>query len=75
MTQDGKLQQLYNLMNNSQSLTNNPQNYQQTFFCKSRAVDPLLEKDGNTQRLSTIWPEWKERLKIESVPKEYFIQF
>ncbi|MCX6779546.1 MAG: HD domain-containing protein [Candidatus Magasanikbacteria bacterium] len=75
LPQDAKLQYFFNLMNDGRIITNNPQNYQQSFFCKSRAIDPLLEKEGQIKKLSEIWPEWQERLKIESVPKEYFIQF
>jgi len=72
---DQELQHLFNLMNGGILATNNPQNYKQHFFCKSRAIDPLLDKDGQIQKLSNVWPEWQERLKTESIPKEYFIQF
>lgn len=73
--QDKHLHHLFELMNDGRSIINNPKEYQQSFFCKSRAVDPLFATAERVQRLSEVLPEWKERLKQETIPKEYFIYF
>ncbi|MFH0969713.1 MAG: HD domain-containing protein [Patescibacteria group bacterium] len=43
--------------------------------CKSRAIDPFFIKNGKLMRVSDIDKNWKEIVKKESKPKEYFIEF
>ena len=43
--------------------------------CKSRAVDPFFLKNGKLMRVSDVDKNWKDVVKKESKPKEYFIKF
>ena len=54
---------------------NNPESYNTKVSCKSRIVDPLF-RDGNIlRRLSDKYLEWKEVVKEELKPKQYFLKF
>lgn len=44
-------------------------------ICKSRAINPFFIKDGKLLKVSDIDKKWKETIKEESKPKEYFIKF
>ena len=73
---DEKLTLLWKRMNNKTKIINNPNNYDVQIFCKSRIVDPLFKDENQqTRRLSDIDQEWKEKIKEESQPKQYFLKF
>jgi hypothetical protein len=72
---DSKLKLLFNRMNNKIGFKNNPEDYDEKVFCKSRVVDPLCWHAGKIKRVSDIKLEWKKILKHESKPKEYFLKF
>jgi HD superfamily phosphohydrolase len=72
---DEKLKLLFNRMENRVKFKNDPQNYDAHVFCKSRIVDPLFSENGQIKRISEANGEWKEVLKREMQPKEYFIKF
>ena len=72
---DKKLKALFDRMNNKINFRNNPEDYDVKVFCKSRAVDPLCRHKGKVMRVSEIIPEWKNTVKEESEPKEYFLKF
>jgi HD superfamily phosphohydrolase len=72
---DDRLRPLFDRLNNKVAAKNDPVDYDDQVFCKSRAVDPLF-KDGSTlERLSEVSPEWKKILVEELRPKEYFLKF
>lgn len=75
LAKDEKLKLLWDRMNNKVKFENNPQNYDAHVFCKSRMVDSLFEENGRVQRISEKDLKWKEILKKELKPKEYFIKF
>lgn len=72
---DSKLSLLFDRMNNKVSFRNNPDNYDEKVFCKSRAVDPLFKENGEVKRISEVDTGWKEVLAREMTPKEYSIKF
>lgn len=72
---DKNLKLLWGRMNNKFSFKNNPGNYDEHVFCKSRIVDPLCLHDGEIKRLSEIEKDWLKIVEKESKPKEYFIKF
>lgn len=72
---DPKLNLLFERMNNKIGFKNDPNDYNRKVFCKSRAVDPLCKHEGKIMRISEINPSWKEIIKKESKPKEYFLKF
>lgn len=73
--EDEKLRHLFDRMNNKIKFENNPNDYDAKVFCKSRVVDPLCFHNGEILRVSDIDEKWKEILKEESRPKEYFLKF
>lgn len=72
---DLELNLLFDRMNNKISFRNDPINYDEKVFCKSRIVDPLCWRDGEVKRVSEIDLNWSDILKQESKPKEYFLKF
>lgn len=44
-------------------------------ICKSRAVDPFFIENGKIMKVSDIDREWKNIVRRELKPKEYFIKF
>lgn len=75
LEKDKKLNFLFDRMNNKIKFKNDPENYDAQVFCKSRAVDPLCDHNGEVKRVSEVDASWKEILKNELKPKEYFIKF
>lgn len=72
---DPKLKLLFDRMNNKVGFKNDPDNYDAKVFIKSRIVDPLCLHNGRVQKVSDIDPDWKDIIKQESEPKQYFIKF
>ena len=72
---DSKLKLLFEKMNNSKNFKNSPDDYDAKVFCKSRMVDPLCRYNGETKRISEIEPKWKEIIRRETEPKEYYLKF
>jgi hypothetical protein len=62
-------------MNNKTKIINNPNDYDVSVFCKSRVVDPLFKQNQELKRVSDIDPDWKNIIKKESIPKQYFLKF
>lgn len=75
LKKDEKLNLLFRRMNNQIEVINNPENFDSRVFCKSRIVDPLCYYNNSLLRLSEINPNWKEIIKTELQPKEYFFKF
>lgn len=75
LDKDGKLQLLFARMENKIEFQNNPDDYDSRVFCKSRVVNPLCLDNDGMKRVSDINENWREVLKKELVPKEYFIKF
>jgi len=72
---DKKLRLFYDRMHNKKKINNNPKNFNVKVYCKSRVVNPLCFSRGKLMRISDINSAWKEVLKIEQKPKEYFLKF
>jgi len=72
---DKHLKKLWQRMNNNKDFKNDKHNYDARVLCKSRIIDPLVINDGTIKRLSDIEESWKDILKQEQKPKEYFIKF
>lgn len=73
---DEKLNLLLNRMQLKAKWRLNKRNYDVCVFCKSRVVDPLIEKTkGKIKRLSGVDKKWRYIVKKESQPKEYYIKF
>lgn len=67
---DLKLSVLFDRMNNKVSFRNNPDDYSEKVFCKSRVVNPLCWHDGKIKRVSEIKPSWSDIINQESKPKQ-----
>ena len=72
---DDHLQKLWLRMNDNKNFEENINDYDARVLCKSRIIDPLVIDRDKIRRLSEIEPSWKNILKQESRPKEYFIKF
>jgi len=72
---DLKLKLLFEKMNSQTGFKNDPDDYDAKVFCKSRMVDPLCRHNGEIKRISEIETKWKEIIKREAKPKEYFLKF
>jgi len=72
---DEKLRTLWERMNNKAAAENNPNDYDAVVFCKSRIVDPLFKDGGILRRLSEVELSWKDVVRSESRPKQYFLKF
>jgi uncharacterized protein len=72
---DSKLKQLFNRMSNKVAYQDNPKKSNTPVFCKSRVVDPLVQKNDKIVPLSSLKPSWKKRVKQESQPTEYYLHF
>jgi len=75
LPRDKKLQILFARFSKKIKFKNNPQNFDYHIFCKSRIVDPFFIKKGQIKKLSQVDKKWKEIIKKELRPKEYFIKF
>lgn len=75
-TEDKKLKLLFQRIAPGKiKITNNPRHYAVHTLLKSRAVDPLLQINGQTKRLSAVDQNWTQVIKQEMKPKEYFLRF
>jgi len=72
---DPKLKLLFEKMNKKTGFRNSPDDYDVRVFCKSRMVDPLCRHNGEIKRISEIDPKWKEIIRRELKPKEYYLKF
>lgn len=72
---DERLNLLFERMNKKVGCKNNPQDYDEQVFCKSRVVDPLCKHEGTMKRVSKIDHKWSIILEQESKPKQYFLKF
>lgn len=75
LDKDKELKLLWDRMNGKVKITNNQDNYDSEVFCKSRVVDPLFKDNGAIKRVSDIEPNWKNVIKEELKPKQYFLKF
>jgi HD superfamily phosphohydrolase len=75
LDKDDKLKLLWDRMNKKIRVNNNPNDYDVKVFCKSRIVDPLFEDNGRLIRLSDADLNWKDIIKRELKPKQYFLKF
>ncbi len=75
LNKDEKLKLFWERMNNKNSAKNNPDNYDTRVYCKSRIVDPLCLHNKKILKISDIDKKWKEIIRRESKPKEYFLKF
>jgi hypothetical protein len=74
LDKDKKLKLLFDRMNNEVKITNDPDNYDASVFCKSRIVDPLFKDGKKIKRVSEAIPNWAKIIKQESRPKQYFLK-
>lgn len=72
---DDQFKLLWMRMNNQVRITDNKDLYETSVFCKSRVIDPLFLDHGLCKRVSEYFPEWKEVLRQEMLPKQYFLSF
>lgn len=72
---DRQLDFYWQALKNKQIITNNPKDYDEIIICKSRAIDPIFLDNSKIKRLSEIYPKWKQIIKQESQPKQYFLKF
>lgn len=72
---DLRLKLLFDRMNNKIGFRNDPNDYDEIVFLKSRVVDPLCRYNGKIKRVSEIEPSWNDIIKQESKPKQYFLKF
>jgi len=72
---DKVLDLLFKKMNGQVKFRNNPLNFDYKVLCKSRIIDPFFIEDKKIKRVSQVDDKWKEKLLLESSPKEYFIEF
>ncbi len=75
LDKDEKLKLFWDRMNNKISFNFDRKDYDYSVFCKSRIVDPLCIYSGNVLRVSDIDKNWKDVVKEELKPKEYYIKF
>lgn len=74
-TTDTYLQKLFKRLNNQSLYSLERKEGDTKVFCKSRAVDPLCNHQGDIQRVSDIHPSWGEIVKEDLRPKEYCLTF
>lgn len=72
---DKHLNFLFEKMNNKIKCNNQPNNFDNEIFCKSRIVDPLCHHNKEVKSISQIDPDWKEIIENYSKPKQYFLKF
>ena len=75
LKKDKKLNFLFRRIDKQILPENNPEDFDSNIFCKSRIVDPLFHCNNSVVRLSEIDSKWKEVVKTELQPKEYFLKF
>lgn len=71
---DPQLEKYWNRMNNKVVFENNPKNFEEEVWCKSRIVDPYFMEKNQLIRLSDRHTEWKSVVEQELKPKQYFIR-
>jgi len=72
---DEKLKLLFARMNNEIEAKNNPADFDQKIYCKSRVVDPFFRNGEKLKRVSEVDAVWAAALPEELKPKEYFLKF
>jgi len=72
---DEKLKLFWDRMNNKVRARNDPNDYDARVFCKSRIVDPLFRDNGILRRVSEKDSSWRDIIKEELKPKQYFLKF
>jgi len=75
LKEDDELEKLYRRMAGKIGCKNSPGNYDRKVTLKSRAVDPLFRDGERVKRLSEAKPGWRDVIRRESKPKEYFLKF
>jgi hypothetical protein len=75
LEEDKKLKYLFDRMNNKIEFKNDPNDFEEHVFCKSRVIDPLCHHNGKIMRVSEINLDWKKVVEQEMKPKEYFLKF
>ncbi len=75
ITTDPVCYALYTRMHNPKGVKNDPNDYDAKIFCKSRVVDPWCFEKGEIKRVSEIETTWRDTMREESKPKEYFLKF
>jgi len=75
LNKNGTLKLLFDRMNNRIGVTNNPNDYDASVFCKSRVINPLCQYHEKLKRVSEIDHNWEKILEQESKPKQYFLKF
>jgi hypothetical protein len=75
LKEDDELEKLYRRMAGKIGCKNSPGNYDRKVTLKSRAVDPLFRDGERVKRLSEAKPGWRDVVRRESKPKEYFLKF
>jgi len=75
LSEDKKLNLLFDRMNNKIKFKNDLDNYDFYRDVKSRMIDPLCWHKGKLGRVTDFIPELKELVKNGLKPKEYFIKF
>jgi len=72
---DEKLNKLWLRMNGKVEAVNNPTDFDQEVWCKSRIIDPLFYDNGRIIRYSDKNTDWKQILEKQLQPKQYFVKF
>lgn len=73
--QDKEFAKHWNKMHRQKEVKHDPEDYEHDVWVKSRAVDPLfITKDG-LKKLSEAEPSWKQVVKHELKPKQYFLRY
>lgn len=75
LKKDKTLSVFWKRMNNQIKAKNNPNDFEARVLCKSRMINPFCRHRGKVVRISDIECKWKEIIRSELVPKEYFIKF
>ncbi len=75
LDKDKKLKYLFDRMNNKVKFKNDPTDFEEHVFCKSRVIDPLCHHGEKIMRVSEINLDWKVVVEEEMKPKEYFLKF
>lgn len=71
---DEQLGKYWKRMNNKVMFENDPRQFEEEVWCKSRIVDPYFMENGVLTRLSERHTEWKNIVEEELKPKQYFIK-
>ncbi len=75
LDKDMKLKMFFDRMNNKVKVSNDPDSFEASVFCKSRVVDPLFMERKEIKRVSQVDSDLGEVIKREMEPKQYFLKF